>query len=253
MNSTEGSYVIAGFYKRAMAQLKETGAVSMIGEIFNAVQNDLNEETQMPVFQWNNDTANVCFHKKPKHTQPKGGGEGRTKDATVVVLDDDDEDGGDAQIVDGGAVDDGIRVVYGDDDDEQKYSDAKGMADAASDDDENVLEDVLEDVLDDVADEKVPAMEMVPTNSRIAGAPAAAPSENAWQQWSVAEVSAWIVSLDPVIYAQYEMEMVRVMAEEDVDGETLRFVDVADLKRWGIVRLKHSKPILMRIQKLIAQ
>ena len=282
MQTKDGSYVVAGFYQRAVALLAEKGEVAMIGKIFQEIQDELGDWKQLPVyvpvwlclnndtafafsFTWNNDTANVTFKRRPLSQEQvqaqvqaavKGGGgmagattgptqesheckacglhflsktglathpcahKAEAKDATVVVL-----DGDDAQIVEGGAADD-IQLVYDDaadaDDDDEKYPGATQVAD----------------------------MEMVATNVHIE-VQSEAQSEQAWEQWSAAEVAAWIVSLNPANYAQYEKVLARAMSEEDVDGESLELVDIKDLQRWGIKSFKHNKLILVGIRKLV--
>merc|ERR1712129_291896 len=64
MNDVVGSYVIYGFWKRAMALLKEKGEVSRLGKIFKEIQYDLGEYKQFPDFKWNNDTANVVLKRR---------------------------------------------------------------------------------------------------------------------------------------------------------------------------------------------
>merc|ERR1719361_2214741 len=44
--------------------LKEKGEVTRLGEIFSEIQKDLGQWKQMPVFEWNHDTANVVLQKR---------------------------------------------------------------------------------------------------------------------------------------------------------------------------------------------
>merc|ERR1711971_1504501 len=66
MNADVGSYVIHGFWKRAMPLLKEKGEVPRLGKIFKEIQYDLGEWKQFPDFKWNNDTANVVLKRRKK-------------------------------------------------------------------------------------------------------------------------------------------------------------------------------------------
>merc|ERR1719491_2485339 len=80
MNADVGSYVIHGFWRRAMALLKEKGEVPRLGKIFKEIQYDLGKWKQFPVFNWNHDTANVVLKRRklppkakdaPKAVAPK--------------------------------------------------------------------------------------------------------------------------------------------------------------------------------------
>merc|ERR1712013_202217 len=284
LNMDEGSFAIQSFYKKANAQLEEHGEVPLVGEIFEAVQRELAEKAQQPEFMFNHDTRAVTFTKrkgppfnsklKVEPEESENGADSKTPfhcksaecketfasakelaahqkrahakaekdtdadvdaDATVVVF-----DGDDCAHIDDGDAGDGIELVFGGDgdgdDDEEKYPNASS---------------------DEAAEVRgMPDIEMVATNSHIVEekeVQSASANVKAWQKWSAEEVAAWIVSLDPTNYAQYAKEMVRVMIEEGDDGESLAFVDMNDLKGWGIKPIKHNKPILMSIRKLVAQ
>merc|ERR1712129_279070 len=79
MNADVGSYVIHGFWRRATALLKEKGEVPRLGKIFKEIQYDLGKWKQFPVFNWNNDTANVVLKKR------KGAKKADVKKAVAVV------------------------------------------------------------------------------------------------------------------------------------------------------------------------
>ena len=73
-----------------------------------------------------------------------------------------------------------------------------------------------------------------------------------FEEWSSEQFAAWIVSLDPAKYGQYEEGMKRMLIEEGVDGQCIdEKVAIADIKRWGIVHYLHSRHVLEEIRKLI--
>merc|ERR1711997_1126479 len=73
-----------------------------------------------------------------------------------------------------------------------------------------------------------------------------------YEEWSADEIAHWIISLNPEIYGEYEQTLIKLLVEEDVNGECLENVDIADIKRFGIKSFKHSKQLLKEI-KLLTQ
>merc|ERR1712154_720146 len=73
-----------------------------------------------------------------------------------------------------------------------------------------------------------------------------------YEQWSHEQVTEWILSLDNGRYNKYEKILRKTLKEEEVDGETLQDVDGADLKRWGITKMKDFKFLQREITKLVA-
>merc|ERR1712154_214313 len=65
-----------------------------------------------------------------------------------------------------------------------------------------------------------------------------------YEQWSHEQVTEWILSLDNGRYNKYEKILRKTLKEEDVDG--------ADLKRWGITKMKDFKFLQREITKLVA-
>merc|ERR1712129_519670 len=102
MNADVGSYVIHGFWRRATALLKEKGEVPRLGKIFKEIQYDLGKWKQFPVFNWNNDTANVVLKRRKgakkadvkKAVAVVGGVEGVEVELAQIVL-----ESGDVQII----------------------------------------------------------------------------------------------------------------------------------------------------------
>merc|ERR1712204_154352 len=85
MNDVVGSYVIYGFWKRAMALLKEKGEGPRLGKIFKEIQYDLGEYKQFPDFKWNNDTEYVVL-KRRKRTQKAEAGAGKALSVGAVEM-----------------------------------------------------------------------------------------------------------------------------------------------------------------------
>merc|ERR1712204_62356 len=120
----------------ATALLKEKGEVPRLGKIFKEIQYDLGKWKQFPVFNWNNDTANVVLKRRKgakkadvkKAVAVVGGVEGVEVELAQIVL-----QSGDVQIIEEEAAvgSPGVDLVFG--------------------------------------DEEVPDLEMVPTNSAGAG------------------------------------------------------------------------------------
>ena len=75
-----------------------------------------------------------------------------------------------------------------------------------------------------------------------------------YKEWNVEDVINWMICLDPGEFSKYEEKMRKVMVEEEVTGDLLtNDIDIADLKRWGIIKLKHTKQVLKAIQSLITE
>ena len=72
-----------------------------------------------------------------------------------------------------------------------------------------------------------------------------------YEEWSMDEIIHWILSIEPVIFRQYEGSLRKMLADEDVNGECLEAVDVSDIKRWGIRSFKHSKLLHQHIRSLV--
>merc|ERR1712129_475743 len=109
MNADVGSYVIYGFWRRATALLKEKGEVPRLGKIFSEIQKDLGEWKQLPVFEWNHDTANVVLKRRKWAQKPiakveAGAGKavfmGAVEMAEIVL------ESGDVHIIEEQAIDD---------------------------------------------------------------------------------------------------------------------------------------------------
>ena len=75
-----------------------------------------------------------------------------------------------------------------------------------------------------------------------------------FRTWSAAQFAAWIVSLDPHSYAQYEEKLTATLEKEGVDGECIdEEIDKSDLNRWGISQYKHCRHVLTQIKALVAE
>eukprot|EP01084_Bolivina_argentea_P214194 363682_1 len=49
---------------------------------------------------------------------------------------------------------------------------------------------------------------------------------------------------------QYRNTLIKMLSEEEVDGECLKAVEISDINRWGIKNFKHSKELLKHIKIL---
>merc|ERR1719491_2775293 len=110
MNSDVGSYVIHGFWRRAMALLKENGEVSRLGKIFSEIQKELGEWKQLPVFNWNHDTANVVL-KRRKWTPKEDADAGKAVAVGDVEMAEIVLESGDVEIIEEESMD-GAEVVF---------------------------------------------------------------------------------------------------------------------------------------------
>lgn len=76
--------------------------------------------------------------------------------------------------------------------------------------------------------------------------------ESRYMEWTHSDIIRWIITLDDGRFFHYERQLKTTIAEEEVDGASLRDVDISDLKRWGIVKLKDFKYLQKEIDRLVA-
>merc|ERR1712154_52335 len=73
-----------------------------------------------------------------------------------------------------------------------------------------------------------------------------------YEQWEYEEIVQWILSLNKEMFSEYKGTLIDALKEESVNGQCLREVEVADIKRWGIKNFMHSKTLLKHIQNLVS-
>ena len=78
-NTLKGSYLIQGFYDRAVQCLEKKRDL-ILSDVFKEVQRELSKEKQLPVYTWNNGVEYVRLKKN------KGKIDERTSDACKAVV-----------------------------------------------------------------------------------------------------------------------------------------------------------------------
>ena len=76
-------------------------------------------------------------------------------------------------------------------------------------------------------------------------------SADKYEEWGADELVHWMVSIEPKVYGQYEEALTKALAEEQVTGECMDDIDVADIKRWVVVNFKHSKRLPREVKALV--
>eukprot|EP01084_Bolivina_argentea_P214195 363686_1 len=75
---------------------------------------------------------------------------------------------------------------------------------------------------------------------------------NNYHQWNPNQVqkyiTEWIILRHE--FSQYRNTLIKMLSEEEVDGECLKAVEISDINRWGIKNFKHSKELLKHIKIL---
>ena len=72
-----------------------------------------------------------------------------------------------------------------------------------------------------------------------------------YKSWDYLQILSWIMSIEEGRFKKYEMELKKVLSEEEPSGEDLGAVDATDIKRWGIKKFNDIKLLLKCIQQLV--
>ena len=72
-----------------------------------------------------------------------------------------------------------------------------------------------------------------------------------FKSWNFEQILSWIISIEEGRFKKYEMELKKVLSEEEPTGEELGSADAADIKRWGIKKFGDIKILMQCIKQLV--
>ena len=72
-----------------------------------------------------------------------------------------------------------------------------------------------------------------------------------YEQWDTQDIIAWILNLENGRFNKYKAKLEKTLIEENVKGEHLESVDVADIKGWGVVDFGDKKSLMKWIKALV--
>ena len=74
---------------------------------------------------------------------------------------------------------------------------------------------------------------------------------NNYKQWNWEQILAWIISIEDGRFKKYEMELQKVLMEEEPSGEDLDNVNEIDIKRWGIKKFGDIKILVKCVKHVV--
>ena len=72
-----------------------------------------------------------------------------------------------------------------------------------------------------------------------------------YNMWDVEDIVNWIIDLNVENYSKYEQDLIQNMINEEIDGSCLKFLEINDIHRLGVIGFKDKKEIFQHLQQLI--